>query len=90
MPEQQYMSVPGAGSMGGAAFSLWYPDGGPGSHYRRIPTRFEFTLDQQRGGRPGVIDESNEGNNGASVTIDRYDEKNGATNNYLIGCWYMN
>jgi hypothetical protein len=87
-PDQQTMSVPRAGAFGGASFSLWYPDGGPGSRYRRIPTRFDIFIDQYRGGNPGVIKESNENNNGASVIIDRYDEISGHTGTFAIGCWY--
>ncbi|MCP4203390.1 MAG: hypothetical protein GY769_15840 [bacterium] len=47
-------------------------------------------LDQHRGNQPpgGIVDESNEGNNGVSVLIDKYDEINGSTGTYLIGCWY--
>ena len=90
MPEQQWMSVPGAGGFGGSSFSLWYPGGGPGSPYRRIPTTFLFMLDQFRGNAPtgGLVDESDEFNNGVSVTIDRFDEINGASGTFLIGCWY--
>ncbi|MDH3336723.1 MAG: hypothetical protein OER22_02175 [Gammaproteobacteria bacterium] len=90
MPDQQWMSTPRAGNFGGAAFSLWYPDGGPGSRYRRIPTKFTITLDQFRGNNPtgGTIDESDETNNGVGVIIDRYDAINGATGRRLIGCWY--
>ena len=90
MPEQHWMFVPKAGDFGGVAFSLLYPEGGPGSVYRRIPTSFTVHLDQYRGNNPtgGVIDESDEGNNGVGVIIDRYDEINGRTGTYLIGCWY--
>lgn len=87
-PEQQYMSVPRAGLFGGAVFTIWYSDEGSGSPYRRIPTRFVIILDQYRGGAPGLIAESNEGNNGVTVEIDRYDERNSSTGKYLIGCWY--
>ncbi len=92
MPAQQWMSVPQGGNFGGAAFSLWYVEGGPGSRYRRVPTEFTVFLDQFRGNNPtgGTIDESNEMNNGVSVQIDRYDDINGRTGTYAIGCWYGN
>lgn len=86
-PEKR-MSVPRGGAFGGAAFSLWYVDGGPGYPYRRVPTQFTVFLDQGRGGNPGVVDESDEGNNGVVVLIDRYDEISGRTGTYAIGCWY--
>jgi hypothetical protein len=90
MPDQQWMSVPRAGDFGGVAFTLWYPEGGPGSRYRRIPISFTIMLDQYRGNNPpgGTVDESNEQNNIVTVVIDRYDEINGNTGTYSIGCWY--
>lgn len=89
-PEQQWMSVPRAGNFGGSAFTVFYADAGPGAWTRLVPTRFTATLDQYRRNNPpkGTITEANEGNNGLSVQIDRYDEINGATATYLIWCWY--
>lgn len=87
-PVQKWMNVPRAGGFGGVSFSLWYPDGGPGYPYRRVPTQFFLILDQFRGGAPGLVDENNEGNNGVIVLIDRYDEINGRTGGFAIGCWY--
>ena len=88
MPDQQYMAVPGGGEFGGVLYNLQYPDGGPGSRYRRIPTSFTVFLDQMRGGARGWVEEIDEFNNGVGVLIDRYDEISGNTGTYLIHCWY--
>jgi len=89
MPEQQWMSTPPANSYGGASFREWYPDGGPGSWYVKIPKRFFICLDQFRGNSPsgGTIDESNEFNNCINVEIDRdrYEAAGGRQ-----ACFYSN
>lgn len=90
-PPQQWTSVPKGGGFGATSFSLLYTDGGPGYETRRVPTRFEVTLDQFRGNAPpgGAIAESNERNNSASVPITDYDTVNGYTGTLLRSCWYM-
>jgi len=89
MPDQRYMSAPRAGNLGGASFTEWYVDQGSGAvTRRRIPTQFLVMLDQFRGNNPagGTIDESDEGNNGIQVVIDK--EGFDATPNYR--CWFGN